>query len=666
MSDVPPSKKQCKEEAHRGQKGIGRSVFENYEAKGRVRCRLCFKRWFDLSVQHAVVNGMALEEARQKFTGVLPPIADVPSYAYASTGAIDRHVSEKHPELMEKDKHQSELRFKPLAKSTIAGFSEKEVRAGLVFCMNPTLSFRLASDPWFTQAYGDSVSRKKIPEIVLAISTDLRQKIQAAVGGSTVALALDGWTNWRHVKTFNFVIIWNSQAIFWCSVPSFFGKSSAVLTNMMRTVIEDVESTLQVEVCSVVADNENANKGLFKALKQWRPSLECVGCNAHGLQLVMCDLFKSDPLVMQAMKAVDRVLRVFERNPNMSAVLLRAQNEGRQLQLIFWGATRWSSKVHAMRRVYELNAAINFVISEEPAQKNYILKEEEVSSMLKCLPLLEVLAEATDKAEQVDATLAGMFKVMQHVDNQLAEIEKDDVLFATVQCVRHSIKKRKDGGCLSSIASEAAHVLEPKERPAALFEPSEHAESYIKDLGKELLLRKRFGDTSSWPEEKRNEMKAVIEINLKAQFNKYVRHQPPFFDGPNTTANGKTYWESKLREAEELAETALFLRTVAVSEAAVERTFSTQKFIDTPLRNKLADIMIQASMFVRFNFVNFGADEYIPTEIKLARSAFKYHYSDLPREKEEESESSEDTLETDPSRFLLFSGAQQVGQLCHV
>ena len=42
------------------------------------------------------------------------------------------------------------------------------------------------------------------------------------------------------------------------------------------------------------------------------------------------------------------------------------------------------------------------------------------------------------------------------------------------------------------------------------------------------------------------------------------------------------YWGSKLHVAEELSEVALFLAVVAVSEAAVERTFSVQKFLDWP------------------------------------------------------------------------------------
>ena len=72
------------------------------------------------------------------------------------------------------------------------------------------------------------------------------------------------------MKAYNFVLLHGNRAIFWSTVPSVFGKSSPVLTKMTKAVIKDVEEKLQVRVISVVADNENSNKGFFTALEEWR------------------------------------------------------------------------------------------------------------------------------------------------------------------------------------------------------------------------------------------------------------------------------------------------------------------------------------------------------------------------------------------------------------
>ena len=93
-------------------------------------------------------------------------------------------------------------------------------------------------------------------------------------------------------------------------------------------------------------------------------------------------------------------------------------------------------------------------------------------------------------------------------------------------------------------------------------------------------------------------MQADLNLHLSCRF--------PFADSELVMADERVYWASKLHVAEELAEVALFLAGVAVSEAAVERTFSQQKFIATGLRNALNDAVEQSALFVKFNFLHFG------------------------------------------------------------
>ena len=86
------------------------------------------------------------------------------------------------------------------------------------------------------------------------------------------------------------------------------------------------------------------------------------------------------------MRAVDQVLRVFERNPNMEEMLLRAREP--PLRLIYWGSTRWNSKVDAMERVYTLHESINYVMQRQPAQAGYKLLEEEVQKFRRQIDML--------------------------------------------------------------------------------------------------------------------------------------------------------------------------------------------------------------------------------------------------------------------------------------
>ena len=73
---------------------------------------------------------------------------------------------------------------------------------------------------------------------------------------------------------------------------------------------------------------------------------------------------------------------------------------------------------------------------------------------------------------------------------------------------------------------------------------------------------------------------------LDAQLQLYLKKRPPFADN-TVKVPLDVFWQSKLRYTDKLADLALLLHSIPISEAAVERTFSSQKFLSTPLRNHL-------------------------------------------------------------------------------
>lgn len=139
----------------------------------------------------------------------------------------------------------------------------------------------VADDPWFKQAYGRPIGRKEISKEIIHIQNSLLSEIQVKLCGATIAIALDGWTNSRHSKMINYLIIHNGRAIFWRSIPSRFGKSAPVMFYLTKKAVLEMERVLKVVVMSLVADNENANKSLFSLLEDWRPWLLLIGC-VHG------------------------------------------------------------------------------------------------------------------------------------------------------------------------------------------------------------------------------------------------------------------------------------------------------------------------------------------------------------------------------------------------
>ena len=84
------------------------------------------------------------------------------------------------------------------------------------------------------------------------------------------------------------------------------------------------------------------------------------------------------------------------------------------------------------------------------------------------------------------------------------------------------------------------------------------------------------------------------------------------------------------------------------------------KFVDSPLRNRMADALLQARLFVKFNFVNFGADGLIPPAVRTLKDAFQYHFAtpvNMESEEQGTGEEAVDPLDTPACEFLLFGGA---------
>ena len=320
MTGAPPVKKFCLPtfDAHRGVPNpVIKANFKDIGG-GRLRCMVCYKKWFDESVVVAVQKGQTEAEAKKALSTKQPPEASVKSYNKSGTPTMRKHLINDHgfnfdqPAVPEPTQRTILSSFAAvLAKSSL-----EQRKAALVFCMNPGLPFRMASEPYFVQCYQRSVSRNNLPLIISEMAIELKQRMKEEMQGSTVTLALDGWTNFRHRKCFNFLLLWKGTAVFWKTVPSIFGKSADVMTDITKRIIGEVEAELKVTVVACVADNENANKGMFGKLAASRSWLLCGGCNAHGWQLVMVDLFKSVGLIRQAFAALERVLKVFERNQN--------------------------------------------------------------------------------------------------------------------------------------------------------------------------------------------------------------------------------------------------------------------------------------------------------------------------------------------------------------
>ena len=92
------------------------------------------------------------DETKAEVSGRVPSPASVPSFAKAGTESMKNHLMKFHPQPVEVS-HSTQPSIMHSLQTFVHKGNENQVKAALVFCMNPYMTFRLASDPFFIQAY---------------------------------------------------------------------------------------------------------------------------------------------------------------------------------------------------------------------------------------------------------------------------------------------------------------------------------------------------------------------------------------------------------------------------------------------------------------------------------------------------------------------------------
>ena len=120
-------------------------------------------------------------------------------------------------------------------------------------------------------------------------------------------------------------------------------------------------------------------------------------------------------IVKTAMSCLNRILQVFKVNPSYHEDLANAQQtEGKPKSLIYFGETRWNSKVVALRRLLSLAHAVNFVLISKGGQTaTYKVLDEEIACMTLSIKFLTPICNATDKAQTDETSLRDLWMKIQ-------------------------------------------------------------------------------------------------------------------------------------------------------------------------------------------------------------------------------------------------------------
>ena len=403
-----------------------------------------------------------------------------------------------------------------------------------------------------------------------------------------IAIAIDGWTNVKHTKVLNVVLICGNRAYYWRSIPNPREKSSA---QWMQSVLEPVIAELVqggVRVAGFVADNEAVNGAAFRLLEPAFPFLIRVPCAAHTLQLVVKQLMAASRWT-ELREDVQQIFQAFfasqggkHRRQQLQAFQV-AKGDAAVLELVKPNTTRWNSEMYACERLVQLGDFIQLITAQRAGMWEQ-LKEY--------VAFLKPFQVATDVVQSDAATL---FDVYQQWGMLRAHVEKQPDSAKAQKALKTRWETQIHGD--AAIATAIVSLRKRKEELGVTAEQLAGARQFIISFGVKYISA--FDLSKSPPAELKGRLLLQLGafLDRRGSFSE-LDEQLESIQAADESWCAANVWA--LHDGE-LAIVAKALLSLPASEAAVERTFSAQGLVHTKLRNRLLDVTVQQEMFVAFN-----------------------------------------------------------------
>lgn len=452
-----------------------------------------------------------------------------------------------------------------------------------------------------------------------ALYADLVQRLRDQSRKCPVTLAFDGWTNVRHMKVINVVLLCKGVAYYWSSRVSQDGRGEAAV--VAAQLSDDLNSLAAVGiiVSAVTGDNEAVNKAAFKILHEKFPALVYVPCAAHTLQLCVRRAFRTDSVAAEVRATTNRIVNHICRSKalrtrvrNMQEREVETGERKSVLTLIRPNATRWSSDYHAFARVLSLQKIIVYVLADE---REFAIPSEYWHSVQIVTTFLQPFTIATNIIQSDSAGLVDVFvqfdRLMKHCNDIIDEDGPMATMAATMlNAIRHHWSKHVHQKAVLACVQLAFTRLHHSE----LFSEAarRHWWRWLQRWGAAYLranqtqLQLHYRDADAMVTSFRDQLTQFIQEqrpfdNFARQISEKARpvrsgDDPLFF-----TFDAREHWLYMVTAAPELSYVALALLSINCSEASVERSFRAQSATHSKTRNRLMDANIEKEMFVKLN-----------------------------------------------------------------
>jgi hypothetical protein len=424
-------------------------------------------------------------------------------------------------------------------------------------------------------------TRESLRSSILELASDLRDQLVSRLHSAPLTVAADGWTNVRHEKVTNVVLCSQGVAYYWCSIVNATERNDAVwLSEQLIAVIRTLMTEHKLQITALVVDNEAVNKAAFNRMKVAFPFLIHIPCAAHTVQLAVrsCLALPAFAPTVAQISALIAFFSVKENRQELKRV--QAFRGSKSLVVLKPCDTRWSSMHIAAERLLFMRRDIECcnVESVLPSKDAFFAALEALCKFLK------PFHNATDAIQSDKATL---LTVYEQFTTLLAHAH--DTNSGAAEHVLERWQKHINVPATVAVAWCSFAAIPPSLNEAA-------ARDFIVEFGADFLLAYCPGKATR--EQICDDLtRQIAEVNAQCgRFGNLNRDRVSIERGGWCPL---LLWA--LYKQHTLSTIARVLLSLSASEASVERTFSAQGAVHTKNRNRLANPVVQAEMFLKFN-----------------------------------------------------------------
>ena len=432
-----------------------------------------------------------------------------------------------------------------------------------------------------------------------SLRTRVVRQLRNYCNSDPLTIAIDGWTNVNTAKVTNVLILCGGEAYYWCSIVNANHRNTANwLCDPLVKVMNDIKAEGLV-FSALVADNERVNHALWEQVLEPFPFLIRSPCAAHLVQLCVIKALAL-PGIEGTLMAMDELLGKFRLKVHrlqLKEVQLAAKKT--VLNLLRPCETRWSSQLQAAARLYMLKSFVDLVIEQPP---QFWVNIQQIIEFLKPFQV------ATDVMQRDGSTLYDTYSQFKALLTHAGAIKSSSVFYP----VRHDIidiildmwEKHIN---INAIICCAILSFDPS--VSTTFTPSQihTAEQWFFSFAAKYAQAWTLSTTIDYERLRREVKSQWGNFMARAAGSTFSTFSSDIEDLRERHAEEKrdfdprAVWHHQLRHAPTLAYSAVALLSVAASEAAVERSFSAQGDVHSDRRNRLADVTVEAEMFIKFN-----------------------------------------------------------------